>query len=364
MPENMKLTMSRIRPNFKKFIVSRYVFYRAWSWGLLQRTFRSYPRNHFYREFWECSKLAGKNTYEQKKSFFQWLILYHLTGLVPEEYFILGGLNTSFLSKYNSVSRWRQLFFQDRVNQSKHRHLLDNKSEFNRHFNKLIVRDWRDTHSEDLEHFMSQTNNVIIKPQDGKCGQGIRVIDWQNLTSSERQEIICQVKENEEYIVEEILQQRGFLHDVNKSSVNTLRVNTLLTNDGAECIAAFFRTGRAGEFVDNMHAGGILWHLDNNTGEILFGVDAKGGLYQSHPDSKITMQGDYIPRYHEAVNICLNAHKNLPQLPQIGWDVVISDDYIALIEGNASSGFHNIDSSGRVWNKMKNFFFQQGAYEN
>ena len=70
------------------------------------------------------------------------------------------------------------------------------------------------------------------------------------------------------------------------------------------------------------------------------------------------MTGKYIPRFQEALNVCFLAHKRLPSIPQIGWDVVISDDYIALIEGNSGPGLNNPINNDKNWKYLKKYMYQ------
>ena len=120
-------------------------------------------------------------------------------------------------------------------------------------------------------------------------------------------------------------------------------------------MCAFLRTGRNGSVTDNLHAGGIIWQLNTHNGEIMFGVQADGKIVDTHPDSNIWLSGKKIERFHEALQICLEAQKRIPEVPQVGWDVVISEDGIYLIEGNSGSGFWNCEKDNNCWKRMKKY---------
>ena len=157
------------------------------------------------------------------------------------------------------------------------------------------------------------------------------------------------------YIIEEIIKQKGILHKINESSVNTMRVNTLLDHGKVEVLCAFLRTGREGSVTDNLHAGGILWQINISNGEILFGVQADGKIIDTHPDSNIRLAGEKIAGFQQALQVCIEAQKRVPEVPQVGWDVVISDADIYLIEGNSGAGFWNCEKSNNCWKRMKKY---------
>ena len=289
--------------------------------------------------------------------FVQWMIMWHLQGMHPEEYFVLGGLSTSFRCKFNAVTRWRQMYFQKKVNTYQSRHSLDSKVVFNQLFADLLHREWRTFDAIDLEAFLERHGKAIAKPLGGSGGKSIELVDWRNFSVQRKAEYLKQIKQSKNHIIEEVLTQTGFTHQVNPSSVNTLRVNTLKYDNKVVCLGTFFRTGRAGEIIDNLHAGGIFWQLNSHSGEIIFGTDSEGHYFSTHPDTGIVLSGAFIPKHQEAIEMCLNIHKRVPAIPQVGWDLAISESSIALIEANSQSGFWNMDEEGAVWRELKAFMF-------
>lgn len=159
-------------------------------------------------------------------------------------------------------------------------------------------------------------------------------------------------------LVEETIKQTGLLHELNPSSVNTMRVNTLIDDGIVTVLCCFFRTGRAGQVTDNFHAGGIKWQVDIKTGRILHGCTVQGEIVDTHTDSKICVSGLKIPDFEKALDMCRKAHLLLPEVPQIGWDVCISDDGISLIEGNSGSAVCNAEKDNNVWGIMKKYLYK------
>lgn len=311
-----------------------------------------------YEEFNEILKNNNASDKEKRKMRMQYKLLWHLTGMDPEEYCTIGGLKYStFRTKLNNVSRWRQNVFQYSVNKAECRKYVDDKAVFNELFADMLHRKWILSNDDQLEQFCKKYDEVLVKPLDGSSGRGIHVIRIKEMSDAETVKVIGQLSQ-ENVLIEEVLKQRGVLHDINPTSVNTMRINTLLDNGRVVFLNAFFRTGREGQVTDNLHAGGVFWHVDSETGKIRYGVMVDGNYALVHPDSGIKMAGMQIPHFFEAVELCKRAQLRIPEVPQVGWDVVISDDFIALIEGNSGSGIWDAEHDRNLWKVMKHYLYR------
>ncbi len=71
---------------------------------------------------------------------------------------------------------------------------------------------------------------MIIKPIDGEKGYGIKKLYLDNDYLLVIKEIKKRMK-NEEFIIQEIIDQSSQLNSFNESSVNTIRVLSLLMKD-------------------------------------------------------------------------------------------------------------------------------------
>nr|WP_241696914.1 sugar-transfer associated ATP-grasp domain-containing protein [Mariprofundus sp. KV] len=68
---------------------------------------------------------------------------------------------------------------------------------------------------------------------------------------------------------------------------------------------------------------------------------ASGKLFSRHPDQSgdyrqliDRLEGKVLPFWQEAVDLCLEAHSLVPDLPVSGWDVAVTPDGPCLLEGN------------------------------
>ena len=300
------------------------------------------------------------NEAEKKRMRRDYKFWWHIQGLEPEEYFSRALYTQPYKVKNGLVSRWRQNIFQYNVNKRTDCSGLDDKAQFNRKYSKYLKREWiltKDVSLDTLSTFIEKENEVIAKPLNGSGGKGIFKINWNTISDKEKESTLNVLMHNE-YIIESVLKQKGYLHDINVDSVNTVRVNTLLENGQVSIISVGLRTGIKGQVTDNMHAGGIFWQVNPKTGEIGYGSRSVGKPFNEHPDSKIKVTGSTIPRFDEAVQICKEAQLITPNIPQIGWDVVISEDFVALIEGNSGAGISNILNSENLWKRLKKYLYK------
>ena len=120
-------------------------------------------------------------------------------------------------------------------------------------------------------------------------------------------------------------------------SINTTRIVTVQHKGEVKVLCAFFRMGVNGRHTDNWSSGGILCGIDINDGKL-----EKWGLFKPgygtkslyHPNSEIVFEGYKLPDWEEMVQYVKKAHSLFYGIHSIGWDVVVTEDGIMLIEGN------------------------------
>lgn len=146
-----------------------------------------------------------------------------------------------------------------------------------------------------------------------------------------------------ESVVQPAVRQVAELAALNASSINTLRIVTCRRDDGFELLLpSVVRIGRMGMTADNIGSGGIA-----------VGVEADGRLkpwgftqterdetmrYEAHPDHGYSFSDKRISGYAAACELALAAHRAVPKMLAVGWDVAIAPDGPTLIEGNAMFG--------------------------
>ncbi len=239
------------------------------------------------------------------------------------------GINNKFVKKLNEKEYW---------------HLFNNKNEFNDMFKEYIKRDYIYPVSADKEKTIEWLSNhklFFAKPNDGQCGKNIEKIStekWKN----NFEDLYAYLVENKLELLEEPIVQCEEMNKLNSSSVNTVRMVTVMNDqDEVTIIATFSRIGN-GKVVDNFNSGGMTARIDVETGKIIEdAVNKNGELFEKHPITGTTIKGFQIPNWEEAKNMVKSAAKLSKHIRYVGWDVGLSEKGPVLVEGNQFPG-HDI----------------------
>ncbi|MBQ8095307.1 MAG: hypothetical protein IJ242_17275 [Clostridia bacterium] len=223
-----------------------------------------------------------------------------------------------------------------RMNDKKFWHFFDNKDEFNQLFSKHIHRDWISLKKADeaqFAEFLKGRGEIICKPLDGSSGQGIikcTPADYQNPGA-----LFERLKAQNIGIVEDCVVQHDDIAALCPTSVNTIRVATLLGDKQEGIVYAYIRIGN-GKVMDNVDCGGMAAPIDLETG-IISGVGANkaGETYEIHPMTGKRIPGTQIPYWTAVKQMCLESMRVVPQVRFVAWDVAITKDGPIFIEGNS-----------------------------
>ena len=285
------------------------------------------------------------------------------------DYDVIGFYKLNHAQRKTMLTRGINNKFVKQLNNKEYWHIFDNKNEFNTTFAKFVTRDWIYPVSENKEAVMKwleKHEDFFAKPNNGQCGKGIEKINVQSLdiflkeklkgnsyfqkennkmkseVNANLDELYKYLVENKLELLEEPIKQHEKMNELNPSSVNTIRIVTVM-NEKSEVtiLAAFSRIGN-GKHVDNFNSGGMTAKIDINTGKILEeAVNKKGEIFEKHPVTGSIIKGFQIPNWNEAKNMVKEAAKLSPNVRYIGWDVAITIDGVTLVEGNQFPG-HDI----------------------
>ena len=221
---------------------------------------------------------------------------------------------------------------------------FDDKALFNQHFNKYLKREWMLLDGKNEKEFIDFTKDkeaIIIKPLDLSCGKGIEkmyITDDIDLSAEYKR-----LYEAKKFLIEEVVIQDDEMSKLCSTSVNTVRLITIVNNGKPHVVAGAVRMGREGNYVDNFdfggyeaNIGGLAATLDTDNGIIVTDpIDKHRNVYHELPVLGTVAKGFKIPHYEEAVALVKEASTVIPQMAYVGWDVAISKDHgPLLIEGN------------------------------
>ena len=179
----------------------------------------------------------------------------------------------------------------------------------------------------------------MAKPIDGGCGKGIEKIETKNYKSPE--ELYEYLASNHNFELEEVIKQNEEVSKIYPEAINTVRMVTILKDNKPHVICAYFRIGN-GSFVDNFNSGGMVAPIDIKTGVVSDNaIDKNKNLYEVHPETGKTIKGFKFPFWNEAVKMCKEASKKVPEMAYIGWDVAFTVNGPIFVEANEFPG-HDI----------------------
>ena len=236
------------------------------------------------------------------------------------------------------------------------------KSKFNKRFNKYLKRDWlylKEASKEDVFKFFDKHDIFMAKPVGGGCGKGIEKINVKDYKDYDELYNYL-TKEGNDFEIEELIIQHPEVSKVYPCAINTLRVVTIVsTKDGKSIltvpkeerknvelvphiIATYFRIGNGGKYVDNFNSEGMCAPVDDKTGIVKeVALDKKKNVYAVHPMTGTPIKGFKLPYFEEALEMCKEACKEIPEMGYVGWDVGFTPNGPLFLEGNEFPG-HDI----------------------
>lgn len=308
--------------------------------------------NFYLQKFAESWKMAQDTASISNRSriglFTEFLYCYVRYGCLPRHFFLGGFWNKSLNDRKDILTFRRMVNIMDKVNNPEDIYILENKAEFNRFFSDQIGRDWilsSETSPKGISSFLRQYDKVIVKPFDEMEGHGIYKLELDKIKNLDSE---VEALSKKKVMVEEILRQHPKMVFGN-TSVNTIRVHTLLDKRGkSHILSCILRAGVGDTVVDNYCSGGVIYPVDVDKGIVDGpGKSRIGDGHIIHPNTSIVMLGYKIPNWDILIEETNKAAERLPNLRLIGWDVAITEKGIALIEGNHNPDYELYEFIGK-----------------
>lgn len=218
--------------------------------------------------------------------------------------------------------------------------VLADKAKFDKAYSQYIGRKFWLSETEDYDQFLEfieGLDEIFIKPRDLQSGIGaqkIRVADYE--TSRQLFDYLVLLPD---VLVEECVKQHPVMKEINPTSINTVRVVTIMTDGIAKPLCSFVRFGRKGQVTDNFGSGGIIAGVDVNTGKIITpAVDHLSAQHSVHPDSGAQILDLQIPHWDKVLEVAKGAMSVKETINFVGWDLAICEDKVVIIEGNSAPG--------------------------
>lgn len=261
---------------------------------------------------------------------------FYLLNSKERKTYLTGKYNNDIVKKYNKKEDW---------------HYLEDKGEFNKLFKNFLGRDFidlREVSFKEFKEFISDKDKIVCKQASNCGGKGIEIIsiDKSKLKNEYNTlKVYNSIMKKEEYILEEYIHQHKDLNKLYSGSVNTLRIISFLDNNGkAHILKAILRIGNNGN-VDNFSSGGMYTFVNEEGKVYVPAIDEKGRIFYKHPSTNENIVGFEVPNFDKVKDFIEKISLVVPTVRYVGWDLVILDDKIIVVEGNEYPGIFQVKPS-------------------
>lgn len=196
-------------------------------------------------------------------------------------------------------------------------------------------------------------DEIICKPSL-ETGSG-REIQFYN-TDKDIDKLVNILLDNntKDIIIQDIIKQHPMLAEVHPSSINTIRVISILFPEKVYILSSVLRMGMSDSRVDNATGldnskfGGLSCGLDENGNLNPYGFTYSSGLKSDcHPDGYV-FKDKSVPNFDKVIDLVQQAHQIIPQYRLVSWDISMDiNGNPLLIEANMRKGginFHQFNN--------------------
>ena len=243
--------------------------------------------------------------------------------------FLTGRYNNEIVRKYNNKEE---------------SYKLDDKIEFNKLFKSFLGReflDLREVSFKDFKEFISGKDKIVVKPINESGGKGVEVISIDKSKLKNEYNVLKiynSIMKNEQFLVEEYIVQHHDMSKLYSGSVNGIRVISFIDDNGeVQILSTVLRIGNNGN-VDNFCSGGMYTFVNDKGVVDVKAQDEKGNVYEKHPISGVSIVGFKVPNYDKIKSFVEKLAFVVTEVRYVGWDIVVVEDGLIVIEGNPFPG--------------------------
>ena len=200
---------------------------------------------------------------------------------------------------------------------------------------------------------LSQEGHYIIKPTR-RTGEGTGISFFRAPANDDAVNTVLDKCETMDCIVQHVMVQHPALAAFNLTSVNTIRVVTMVLHGEAHILSAILRIGQAGSQVDNVSKGGYQAVIQPDGTLAKYAYTHEGGQHKhvTQTLSGTVFEGAVIPNWKEVQRTAKDLALKLPHLKLIGWDLSLDEQgRVTLIEFNCHFG-QNQENCGPTFGDM------------
>ncbi len=294
--------------------------------------------------------VSGLLTSEQKRAVKKFYAPYKIPNLVFHNYFT--EKTGEFHPEYIPIDLYVG-YIDSYFNNIKEAKYLDNKCYFSSIFYQIpqpvtiakrVNYIWLDGDNKvinlsELKEIVESEEGVFLKEaQTSAGGHGVVFIGKSNSAMEQIQKAVNSVPTD--ILLQRRIEQHNYMAAINPSSVNTLRIYSILGRDGSVTnYSSVLRTGVGDTKVDNFSSGGLSVGITEDGILRKYGYNKLGNRVAVHPTTGLVFENYKIPSFMMAVELVRKAHSMIPHFRSVSWDIaIIKDGSPILIEANLCRG--------------------------
>lgn len=191
-------------------------------------------------------------------------------------------------------------------------------------------------------NMLADVGEVIIKPtQDTNSGNGVQLLDVHNCIDTRTNLALDEIingYQGKPFQVQQRVINHESIRKLYPHALNTFRIITYIWKGKVYHCPVTLKIGRDGNFLDNVHAGGMFIHV-NDDGVLYDTAYTEFQItFTSHPDTGTVFKGYQIPYVRELIKTAKIMHLNSPNVSCVSWDLAIDhQDKFILVEANLKS---------------------------
>lgn len=242
-------------------------------------------------------------------------------------------------------------FIDDYFTNPQHSMPCDDKNLYDLYFHdinrpKTLIRKINDMILDEDFNEITMSNAIAIAREHGEVvlkisrfsSQGSGIVFWNSVTDDE---ILIRefLRDSKDVICQALIKQHSELSRLSPTSVNTVRIISLVFQGKVYVLSSTLRMGMNGSRVDNAGSGGIFSGINPNGQLKEVAYDKSANKYLCHPQGT-AFEGVTIPNFNECIDIVTSLAKRFCSVSRlISWDFAIGEDgHPILIEFNLSCG--------------------------
>ena len=186
------------------------------------------------------------------------------------------------------------------------------------------------------EELLKERQEVIFKPaQNSGSGRDISFYDTKNEIDKLLE--VIKNKNEDNFVIQEIVKQHHELAKMHPASLNTVRIYTIMLEDGVHVLSASLKMGSGKNRIDNVSANsGIIVGVKEN-GQLMDKAYLdlySGKTVDRHPDGMLLSEIK-VPEFERMIETVKRAAQIIGNFRLVGWDMSVDENNeIVLIEAN------------------------------